>query len=443
MDDPIEIRVFVVSSNRENYFDLLRPKGFIVDQAPWADLEACSFADSLVVRVRPQREPFANTPQNTFRSFSPHVVLLRSFVLGTPSHDHREAMKALFHSNVVCINSLDSFAWSIDKELAYGLLRRVQTACPSFPLVPQTYYSAVSVAGFCEFPCVVKIGSASQGVGKARAMDAKQFGDMTSLIAMQEAGFTTEPLVAWVSDIRVQKIGPHYRAIRRFRSASQPTDAWKANDAFGIGEEDVPVEERWKTWADACSAELHMDILGLDILQAEDGAEYVLECNSSSSGFPERHRAEDMGYVAELIVEKASVVRQQLRERRLLNALKRASALYLPTAERTRCLEILQQVLAGKLEAAAAAVRGGKALRGDNAEQSNCLQLLIWIESARAAHFTLPNGSAHERFVATSASAAVLKSLGSLSALDKHAVENATEMLRDVFGVLSKRAPEK
>ncbi len=145
------VRLFVVCSHLEDYFALLRgvrlPDGraVVVDQAPWQDFEVTAFPDSVVVRINPQRTPLPDSPQHTARSFSPDVVLLRSFVLGTPKHDHREKMHAFFFANVPCINSLGSFATSIEKELLCGALRRVRDVCPSFPLIAVSYYSYVSV----------------------------------------------------------------------------------------------------------------------------------------------------------------------------------------------------------------------------------------------------------------------------------------------------------
>lgn len=60
----------------------------------------------------------------------------------------------------------------------------------------------------------------------------------------------------------VQKIGSHYRAIRRSKTAAAANlSVWKANEGIGIVEEDVPVEMRWRVWADACATVLDMDLL--------------------------------------------------------------------------------------------------------------------------------------------------------------------------------------
>lgn len=140
------------------------------------------------------------------------------------------------------------------------------------------------------------------------------------------SGFTAEPCVPWVSDLRLQKIGSHYRAIRRFKTG-QGEASWKANEAFGIDEEDVPMETRWREWCDVAARVLKMDILGLDLLVDKEGREYVLECNSSSIGFPPRHRDEDLGHIVEVLnVRIAQVARRLTAATKKRNLLKDAAA---------------------------------------------------------------------------------------------------------------------
>lgn len=310
------LRVLVIVSNRENYYESLGQKTVLgytieVDQAPWADIVGLvSFPDSLVAHIRPQKSPLPNSPQDRARSFAPHLVLLRSFVLGNPDHDWRHLFKALAHQHVRVINSLSSFLFSVEKEIMWGQLRRIQKEkCPTLPLIPQTYYSSAAVAGFADFPLVLKVGSASQGVGKAVVSSSTAWKDYCSVLEMlpkSGLGFTAEPMIEWESDLRLQKIGAHYRAIRRFKSGN--SDAWKANDALGIQEEDVTMELRWKHWLDVLSCELDMPILGMDLLVSSDGREYLLELNSSSIGFPPRHREEDCTHICEVVLAQAAEV---------------------------------------------------------------------------------------------------------------------------------------
>ncbi len=175
------VRLLVICSNRENYFARFKDRrDVVIDQAPWLDVVGVvSFTDSLVVHLGPQREPFAGTPQTGGRSFSPDIVLLRSFVLGAPGHDWRTLMAGFFHANVECVNSLDSFAFSVEKEKLWGLMRKCRDEDPTFPLIADSYYSGSRVASFVEsgFPIVVKLGSASQGVGKSQIKDERAWKD--------------------------------------------------------------------------------------------------------------------------------------------------------------------------------------------------------------------------------------------------------------------------
>lgn len=59
---------------------------------------------------------------------------------------------------------------------------------------------------------------------------------------------------------------------------------------------------------------------GLDILQAADGKEYVLEVNSSSIGLSAAHRAEDVAHIVEVVVRRLETLSAQLRQRQQISA---------------------------------------------------------------------------------------------------------------------------
>jgi glutathione synthase/RimK-type ligase-like ATP-grasp enzyme len=152
----------------------------------------------------------------------------------------------------------------------------VQKKHPDFPLIPQTYYSHPSCGSFPpDFPAVVKVGSSSQGVGKARVLNNEGWRDTLSLLSMSTEYFVTEPYIEWVSDIRVQKIGTHYRAIERKKMSEQ--SPWKANEPMGISEQDIPVKDKWREWIDAAAEELYMDMCGMDLIVDKNGKEFILE----------------------------------------------------------------------------------------------------------------------------------------------------------------------
>jgi cytochrome c oxidase assembly protein subunit 17 len=197
--------------------------------------------------------------------------------------------------------------WSVEKAALYGKLRRVKKSVPDFPLIPQIYYSHPSCGSFPpDFPCVVKVGSSSQGVGKAKVSEMDQWKDSLSLLAMTTEYFVTEPFINWKKDVRVQKIGKNYRAIERVKMSDQ--SPWKANEGIGISENDVPVKDTWKKWLDAAAEELEMDICGMDLISDDKGNEFILELNSSSIGLPARHANEDTRYICDVVLEKLNEI---------------------------------------------------------------------------------------------------------------------------------------
>eukprot|EP01088_Endostelium_zonatum_P003480 TRINITY_DN14695_c0_g1_i1.p1 TRINITY_DN14695_c0_g1~~TRINITY_DN14695_c0_g1_i1.p1 ORF type:complete len:366 (-),score=87.73 TRINITY_DN14695_c0_g1_i1:20-1117(-) len=310
-------KIFIVVSQRENYYSLFADvtlddgTPIEVDQAPWMDIDVTSFSDSPnkpLIQIKPNARPFPDVPQQgKSRTFSPDFILIRSYILGNYEHDWRKKFFALYHSNVPCLNSLDSWLFAIEKATLYGKLMRVKAKDPTFPLIPETYYSSPAVATFPpDFPCVLKVGSSSQGVGKAKIHSQDQWNDALSLMQMTRGEyFVSQPFIQWKSDVRVQKIGSKYRAIeRRITEGGESLGAWKANEGIGVDEQDVEVKDTWRKWLDEASAELQMEICGMDLIADAQGKEYILELNSSSIGFPERHRKEDVGAIKDLMLQK-------------------------------------------------------------------------------------------------------------------------------------------
>lgn len=101
--------------------------------------------------------------------------------LGNHEHDWRNKIYAFYHHDIPCLNSIDSYVWSVEKAAHYAKLKRVQKKDPEFPLIPQIYYShpstgrylkrLQSISIYCntnvtsfppDLPCVLKVGSSSQ-----------------------------------------------------------------------------------------------------------------------------------------------------------------------------------------------------------------------------------------------------------------------------------------
>merc|ERR1719171_2359086 len=86
----------------------------------------------------------------------------------------------------------------------------------AFQVVPQHFASSSRALMYgYTFPAVVKVGSAHAGAGKMKIQDHRQMSDFRSVLQMMPEHCTVEPFIAGVEDLRIQKIGSHYRAFRR------------------------------------------------------------------------------------------------------------------------------------------------------------------------------------------------------------------------------------
>jgi len=99
-------------------------------------------------------------------------------------------------------------------------------------------------------------------------------------------------------DIRVQKIGDHYRAYKRMNAN------WKGNVGTCILEE-IPVSDSFHLWATECGKLFGgLDILTVDAIHTSDGKDWILEMNDTASGFAPENLDEDMEHVVELVMKR-------------------------------------------------------------------------------------------------------------------------------------------
>eukprot|EP00005_Dracoamoeba_jomungandri_P004121 CAMPEP_0174254486 /NCGR_PEP_ID=MMETSP0439-20130205/3798_1 /TAXON_ID=0 /ORGANISM="Stereomyxa ramosa, Strain Chinc5" /LENGTH=366 /DNA_ID=CAMNT_0015336089 /DNA_START=8 /DNA_END=1105 /DNA_ORIENTATION=+ len=301
-------KLLVIGSSRINYYEVFKDCTVLgekveVDQCRWEEMSICSFADcsTLVVTIDASPNPIKGTPQESTRVFHPNFVLLRAGCRGNARTDWRFKLSVLAHNNVPSVNSIQSFWNSQDKAILYGKLLAVKQKMggfKNFPLIPQTAYSDWKSAGFPpDTPAVAKIGTASGGLGKMKIETTGQWDDFCSISQMQNQFFASEPFIDWEYDIRVQKIGSHYRAFRR------TSKHWKSNVDIATKTEDIEVEDRYKIWIDAGANECGMDICAMDIITQGD-QEYILELNSSAIGLHGDHTEEDCEYIKELVLRR-------------------------------------------------------------------------------------------------------------------------------------------
>merc|ERR1712100_930843 len=113
------------------------------------------------------------------------------------------------------------------------------------------------------------------GAGKMKIHDHHHMSDFRSVLAMtpNEHCFV-EPFIEGACDLRIQRIGEHYRAFRRVDVAGE----WKTNTGTAVMEE-IACEERWRTWASEAAAMFGgLDILTVDaIVEEGSGKEQILE----------------------------------------------------------------------------------------------------------------------------------------------------------------------
>ncbi|PRP80621.1 synapsin II [Planoprotostelium fungivorum] len=298
-------RLLVIASDQDDYISLFRDvtidgQKIEVEQAEWTHIQLSSYPHAGVVLSLAASTPVGSYKRNQSRIFRPDFVLIRMISHGLPTQDHRNLVYGLQHYNVPCINSLQSVISNFERPNMYGALRSIQQRLgkETFPLIEQYYYSGFQqMAMTPKYPIVVKVGHVHSGYGKTLLRSHQEFIDLASIIALHPDYCTTEPFINSAYDVRIQKIGDHYRAYRRTGSG------WKG----GVNAlEDTPVTETYKMWADECSKLFGgMDILAIDVVHcSETNKDYIIELNECSIGLGKNHEIEDNNIIRDLVVKR-------------------------------------------------------------------------------------------------------------------------------------------
>jgi len=234
----------------------------------------------------------------------PDFVLIRNEVK-MPHFDGRSRLDGFLFADLPSVNSLLSVNTFCSRAAVQGQLHRLNRRLgdEAFPVVPQHFASSHrSLMYGYTFPAVVKVGSAHAGAGKMKITDHHQMSDFRSVLQMMpDEHCFVEPFVQGEYDLRIQKIGNHYRAFRR----QDVSGEWKTNTGTSIMDV-VEVEERWKLWADSAADMFGgLDILTVDaIVERGTGKELILEVNGTSSGFAPDFEDEDNEHIRELVLER-------------------------------------------------------------------------------------------------------------------------------------------
>uniref|UniRef100_A0A6B2L819 ATP-grasp domain-containing protein n=1 Tax=Arcella intermedia TaxID=1963864 RepID=A0A6B2L819_9EUKA len=274
-----------------------------VEQTVWDDLSLISYHDCGVQATcaRASR-PHKGTSQEIQRNFTVDFVLLRSVTRSIKGQDSRNKLFTLMHGNVPSVNSLMSAYVCLERATVFGALKGIQQKLGNqkFPLISQTLYGEHrSMLITPDFPLVAKVGAVHAGYGKMKCDTSRQFADFKSVVALHGDYVTAEPFIDWDYDMRIQKIGPNYRAFRRVSSN------WKGNVGNESFVEDMDLTEDYKQMVDECAKLFGgLEILGLDLVHCKDGKEYILELNDTAIGLVHKHTKEDMGFMRDIVVTK-------------------------------------------------------------------------------------------------------------------------------------------
>lgn len=272
-----------------------------VEQAEFGDLNLASYSDSgTMVDIQVYREGTV-----VVRSFRPDFVLIRQSVRGIgPKEDYRNILLGLQFGNVPCVNSLTSIYNFAEKPWVFAQLIQLQKRLgkDAFPLVEQAYYPNYKEMLITpKFPVVVKVGHANGGYGKVCVHNHRSFQDIASIVALSDTYATTEPFIPGKCDVRIQKIGTHYRAFKR----TSISDNWKTNTGSAVLEE-IEITDRYEMWVDECSQLFGggLDIMCVEAIVGKDNKEYIIEVNDTAMRLFSDTQDEDQRRIADLIVEK-------------------------------------------------------------------------------------------------------------------------------------------
>ena len=297
----------------------------VVEQVEWKDITVeMSSEDGALVYCKPSDAPLPFSKQGQERIVKPDFVLVRNFPISLRSKDYKSQVMGLMAAGVGSVNTLHSIFMCMHRPLLYGELLRVAKEIHASPdstdaeksihVVPLRYCSNSTDASLGksnlsspkgselhsgQYPCVVKVSNTHAGYGKMFLKSASDYDDLKSILALHEDYYTTEPMIEFEYEFRIQKIGDNYRCFRRNSDTS-----WKGNWG-NVQFMDHEMQPHYKVWADKCSEIFGgIDILGIDVLQLKDGSCLILELNDTATGLMWEHEQEDIENIKKLVISR-------------------------------------------------------------------------------------------------------------------------------------------
>lgn len=235
----------------------------------------------------------------------PDLVLIRSEVRGvTQEQDYRNLLFGLMYAGIPAVNSLESVYSFLERPVVFGELVKLRSrhGQEAFPIVQQSYFASHREMMYGDsYPAVMKLGHAHAGYGKMKVGDHHMMEDVRSVLALTTTYATVEPFIEGSYDLRIQKIGSHFRAFKRISVSG----SWKTNTGSSHVEE-IEVTPRYRFWIEEASKMFGgLDICTVDAIHdASSGEELIMEVNGTSSGFCPLTDAEDNDHLKEVVVQK-------------------------------------------------------------------------------------------------------------------------------------------
>ncbi|CAF0828289.1 unnamed protein product [Rotaria sp. Silwood1] len=243
--------------------------------------------------------------KHMIRSFRPDFVLVRQYVTDI-NVNWINIILAMQYGAVPSINSMRALYNFRDKPWIFAELLKIQQrlGAEQFPLISQVYYPNHRKMFISpQFPSVIKIGQAHQGLGKIKIENSYDYHDLRSIISMSKCYSTIEPYINGQCDIYIQKIGNIYKAFSRKSLSGN----WKTNIGSSIIQQ-IEMTDRYRLWIDEVSQIFGgLDICAIEVIKSINGKEYIIKINDCTMQLLKETQEEDCQSIAELIMHQMQI----------------------------------------------------------------------------------------------------------------------------------------